>query len=64
MSGDEIIARIMFDVEALADKMGFDRDKLIEFISHVANIAEGISKGYIRYDDLHRVLVEEQGLEW
>ena len=55
---------MVFAMTALADKMGFDRDKLIEFISHVANIAEGISKGYIRYDDLHRVLVEEQGLEW
>lgn len=55
---------MVFAMTALADKMGFDRDRLIEFISHVANIAEGISKGYIKYDDLHRVLVEEQGLEW
>jgi len=37
---------------------------LVEFIHGVANLADGVIKGYVRYEDLHRVLVEEQGLEW
>jgi hypothetical protein len=30
----------------------------------LANLADGVNKGYVKYDQLHRVLVEEQGLEW
>lgn len=55
---------MVFCLTALADKMGFDRDKLIEFIGAVANLADGVNKGYVKYEHLHRVLVEEQGLEW
>ncbi len=55
---------MVFCLTALADKMGFDREKLIEFISAVVSVADGVTKGYVRYNDLHRVLVEEQGLEW
>lgn len=55
---------MVFCLTALADKMGFDRDKLIEFLGAVANLADGVNKGYVKYEHLHRVLVEEQGLEW
>ena len=55
---------MVFCLTALADKMGFDREKLIEFIGAVANLADGVNKGYVKYEQLHRVLVEEQGLEW
>lgn len=55
---------MVFCLTALADKMGFDRDMLADFIGHVASLAESVTKGYVKYDQLHRVLVEEQGLEW
>ena len=55
---------MVFAMTALADKMGFDRDKLIEFIAAVTEVADSITKGYVKYNDLHRVLVDEQGLEW
>jgi hypothetical protein len=55
---------MVFCLTALADKMGFDRDRLIEFIGWVAYYAEITNKTPIKYEHLHRVLVEEQGLEW
>ena len=55
---------MVFCLTALADKMGFDQDKLVEFIAAVVSVADSVTKGYVRYNDLHRVLVEEQGLEW
>lgn len=55
---------MVFCLTALADKMGFDRDKLVEFIGAVASVADSINKRYVTYEQLHRVLVEEQGLEW
>ena len=55
---------MVFCLTALADKMGFDRDKLVEFIGAIAGVADSVVKGYVTYDQLHRVLVEEQGLEW
>lgn len=55
---------MVFAMTALADKMGFDRDKLVEFIGAVASVSESVIKGYVTYEQLHRVLVEEQGLEW
>ena len=55
---------MVFVLNTLGDKFGFDRNKLIEFIAAVANLADGVNKGYVKYDQLHRVLVEEQGLEW
>lgn len=55
---------MVFAMTALADKMGFDRDKLVEFIGAVASVADSINKRYVTYEQLHRVLVEEQGLEW
>ena len=55
---------MVFCLTALADKMGFDRDKLIEFIGWVAYYADITNKTPIKYAHLHRVLVEEQGLEW
>ena len=55
---------MVFALTALGDKCGFDRDQLIAFIEAVASIADGVSKGYVNYADLHRALVEEQDLEW
>ena len=55
---------MVFCLTALADKMGFDREKLIEFVGWVAYYADIVNKTPVKYEDLHRVLVEEQGLEW
>ena len=55
---------MVFCLTALADKMGFERDQLVEFIQAVGGIADSVIKGYVNYDQLHRVLVEEQDLEW
>lgn len=55
---------MVFCLTALADKMGFDQDKLVEFISAVVSVADSVTKGYVNYNQLHKVLVEEQGLEW
>lgn len=55
---------MVFAMTALADKMGFDRERLIEFIGAVADVSESVIKGYVTYEQLHMVLVEEQGLEW
>ncbi len=55
---------MVFCLTALADKHGFDREGLKEFIADVANTADSVSRGYVRYDELHRVLVDEQGLCW
>ena len=46
------------------DKFGFDHDQLVAFVRAVGNYADAKNKGYIKYEDLHRVLIEEQGLEW
>lgn len=35
---------MVFAMTALADKMGFDRDKLIEFIGAVTEVADSRSK--------------------
>ena len=55
---------MVFCLYALYNKMGFDRDKLIDFIKAVVDVADSITKGYAKYKDIYRVLVEEQGLEW
>lgn len=55
---------MVFAMTALADKMGFDRDRLAEFIGATANVADSVLKGYVTYDQLHHVLADEQGLEW
>ena len=55
---------MVFAMTALADKMGFDTDDLVRFVKAVADIADSVIKGYVRYEDLHKVLVEEKGLEW
>lgn len=55
---------MVFCLTALADKFGWEREQLYEFIGAVSNLADGIIKGYVKYEDLHRVLVDEQGLEW
>jgi len=55
---------MVFCLNTLADKFGWEQEQLVEFIHGVANIADGVIKGYVKYEDLHRVLVEEQGLEW
>lgn len=55
---------MVFCLTALADKFGWEQEQLVDFIRAVSNLADGVIKGYVRYEDLHRVLVEEQGLEW
>ena len=55
---------MVYCLTTLSDKMGFDREKLLEFLGGVASLSDSVMRGYIKYDDLHRVLVEEQGLEW
>lgn len=55
---------MVYCLTALADKMGFDRDKLVDFIHAVADVADSVVKGYVNYEQLHKVLVDEQGLEW
>ena len=55
---------MVFCLTALADKMGFNREQLIQFLKYVADVAESVTKGYVNYNQLHKVLVEEQGLEW
>lgn len=55
---------MVFCLNTLADKFGWEQEQLVEFIHGVANLADGVIKGYVKYEDLHRVLVEEQGLEW
>ena len=55
---------MVFCLNTLADKFGWEQEQLVEFIHGVANLADGVIKGYVKYEHLHRVLVEEQGLEW
>lgn len=55
---------MVYAMTALSDKMGFDQDKLVEFIHATAGVADSVVKGYVTYDQLHKVLVDEQGLEW
>lgn len=55
---------MVFCLTALADKFGWEQEQLVDFIHAVANLADGVIKGYVKYEDLHRVLVDEQGLEW
>lgn len=55
---------MVYCLTALSDKHGFDHDQLIEFIVNVGNTADAVRRGYVKYDQLHRVLVDEQGLEW
>lgn len=55
---------MVYCLTALSDKMGFDKAQLVEFITCVAGVADSVLRGYVKYADLHRALVEEQGLEW
>lgn len=55
---------MVFCLTALADKMGFEQEQLVRFINAVSDVADSVVKGYVNYDQLHKVLVEEQGLEW
>lgn len=55
---------MVFCLTALSDKMGFEQEQLVRFIGAVSDVADSVVKGYVTYDQLHRVLVEEQGLEW
>ena len=55
---------MVFAMTALSDKMGFDREQLLEFIRAVAYVSQSVVKGYVKYEDLHRVLVEEKDLDW
>ena len=55
---------MVFCLTALADKHGYGIEELKAFIADVANIADSIRRGYVRYEDLHRTLVEEKWLEW
>ncbi len=55
---------MVFCLTVLADKYGFDREALKGFLTHIKDLSEGITRGYIQYKDLHRVLVDEQDLDW
>jgi len=55
---------MVFYLSALADKFGWEQEQLVDFIHAVANLADGVIKWYVKYEDLHRTLIEEQGLEW
>ena len=55
---------MVYCLTALADKFGFDREQLFAFIHATADVADSVIKGYVTYAQLHRVLVDEQGLEW
>lgn len=55
---------MVFCLTALADKMGFEREQLVQFIQAVASTADSVNRGYTNYDQLHQVLIKEQGLEW
>lgn len=55
---------MVFCLAALMDKFGWDQEQLVAFVGAVASVSDSYLKGYVDYNDLHRVLVEEQGLEW
>lgn len=55
---------MVFSLTVLFDKFGFSREDAVRFIRETAALGDGVRKGYVDYADLHRVLVEEQGLEW
>ena len=55
---------MVFCLTALMDKFGWDQEQLVAFVGAVASMSDSFLKGYVDYNDLHRVLVEEQGLEW
>jgi hypothetical protein len=42
----------------------FQQDQLVQFVKAVADVSDSVLKGYVNYDQLHKVLVDEQGLEW
>jgi len=55
---------MVFCLTALADKHGFEKEDLKQFVAEVANIADGVRKRYVSYDDLYRALAEESGIRW
>lgn len=55
---------MVYCLTALSDKMGFDREQLITFIAAVANISDSVRKGYVNYEQLHKVLADEMHLDW
>lgn len=55
---------MVFCLTALADKFGWEQEQLTAFIKAVANYADAVNRKFITYEDLHKVLVDEQGLEW
>ena len=55
---------MVYALTALADKMGFTNDQLLEFIGHVGYTADSVKRTRVSYEDLRTVLIEERGLEW
>lgn len=50
---------LTFCVTVLTDKMGFDQDKVVEFMQGIANLSEGVSQGRVNLRDLKNVQLEE-----
>lgn len=50
---------LTFCVTVLTDKMGFDQDKVVEFMQCIANLSEGVSQGRVNLKDLKKVQLEE-----
>lgn len=50
---------LTFCVTVLTDKMGFDQDKVVEFMQGVANLSESVTQGRVNLKDLKSVQLEE-----
>lgn len=50
---------LTFCVTVLTDKMGFDQDKVVEFMQGVANLSDSVTQGRVNLKDLKSVQLEE-----
>lgn len=50
---------LTFCVTVLTDKMGFDQDKVVEFMHGIADLSTSVSQGRVNLKDLKNVQLEE-----
>jgi hypothetical protein len=55
---------LTFCVTVLTDKMGFDQDKVVEFMNHVADLCVGVNEGRVNLKDLKQIQLEEYKMDF
>ena len=61
----EVITKLMlvYDFIVLHDKFGFDREQLVAFKDHLNALGESLESGYCSNTDLHKLCLEEFGID-